>query len=565
MSLTVYLRHPANRILALLIGIFTFLIIVFGDSFSSMWDLWQTTDHRHGLLVFPISAFLIWQKRHELVDVPVIAEPRGLLLVVVVAVMWLLARIAGVQFIEHVAVLAMYPAVIITLAGWMLVRKLLFPILFLLLATPLGESLIPYLMVITADISAGLLKLSGIPLLRNGQYMSLPGGEFVVADVCAGLRYLVSGVMLSLLFGYLTYTQQKKRILLVAVTAITLVIANGLRAYIVMAVASATDMKYLGGRDHIYFGWLMFGVVMMLIMWIGARYADEDESSDIDLSDTMMIRASRSGLPLIAVLGIVMLAVTIKPLQADFGESGVMLIAAAALFGFIYILLRHNHQHHSHVENRSVTGTGTFQISHVLTTLAVVVLLLGTVRFVSAVEHRPISAIEDFDIVSAVPCSLEGPWNNQWQPQFQNPDVHESAAFDCDGKRLGVFVAAYASALQGAELISSSNTIVPTEWDRISSISKYPVPLNGDRSFTVGEIQIDSPTRQAIIWYWYEVDGRVSPSPLMTKINQVLAILRGDPAGGRVVVIETSNNGDIEHARARLSAVATSIIGSSSF
>ena len=563
MSLSVHLHHPANRILALLIGIFTFLIVVFGGSFSSMWDLWQTSDHRHGLLVFPISAFLIWQKRHELVDVPVIAEPRGLLLVVVVAMMWLLARFTGVQVVEHVAVLAMYPAVIVTLAGWMMVRKLLFPILFLLLATPLGESLIPYLMVITADLSAGLLKLSGIPLLRNGQYMSLPGGEFIVADVCAGLRYLVSGVMLSLLFGYLTYTQQKKRILLVVVTAITMVITNGFRAYIVMAVASASDMKYLGGRDHIYFGWLMFGIVMMLIMWIGARFADEDETSDIDLSDTMIIRASRSGLPLIAALSIVMLAVTIKPLQADFGESGVMLIAAAALFGFIYILLHHNHDYRRHVESRSVASTSTFQFRHVLITLAVILVLVATVRFASAVEQRPASAIDELDIVAAVPCSLKGPWSNSWRPQFQNPDVHESAIFDCDGERLGVFVSSYVGALQGAELISSSNHIVPPQWDRISSLSNYSVTAKNGETYSIGEFQVNSPNQKAIIWYWYEVDGRVSRSPLITKFNQVFALVRGRPAGGRVIVIETSNNTDIQHARARLEAVATSVMRSS--
>ena len=167
--LGIHLQHPAIRKLALLIGIFAFLILVFGGSFSSMWDLWQTSDHRHGLLVFPISAFLIWQKRDLLIDVPVAVDLRGFIPVTLVALIWLLARLVGVQAIEHVAVLAMYPAVIMTLAGLAMVRTLLFPILFLLLATPLGESLVPYLMVITADISAGLLKLSGIPLLRNGQ------------------------------------------------------------------------------------------------------------------------------------------------------------------------------------------------------------------------------------------------------------------------------------------------------------------------------------------------------------------------------------------------------------
>ncbi len=259
-------------------------MVTFGVQLRVHVGLWQTSDHRHGLLVIPISVFLIWRLRYQLVDLPVAPDARGLLLVVPLAMAWLVARLAGIQVVEHVAVLTMIPAAVGTLTGPRIVNKLLFPFGFLVLATPLGESLVPYLMVITADVSTGLLKLSGVPVLRNGQYISLPGGEFVVADVCAGLAYLVSGVMISLLYGYLTYTSVRKRVVLVAVAAITLVVANGVRAYIVMAVASATRMQILGGRDHVYFGWLMFGVVMMVIMWVGARYAD-DQETDSDVSD----------------------------------------------------------------------------------------------------------------------------------------------------------------------------------------------------------------------------------------------------------------------------------------
>ncbi len=544
-----------------MVGIFAFLIIVFGVSFSSMWDLWQTSDHRHGLLIFPISVFLIWQKRHELIDVPVVADPRGFLPVILLTLIWLLARLAGVQVIEHVAVLSIYPAVVMTLGGWMLLRKLLFPILFLLLATPLGESLVPSLMVITADISAGLLKLSGIPLLRNGQYMSLPGGDFVVADVCSGLRYLMSGLMLSLLFGYLTFTQQRKRLVLVLVTALTLVIANGFRAYIVMAIASASDMRYLGGRDHIYFGWLMFGIVMLLIMWISARFADKDDAEDIDVSDSMVMRASRSGWPLIGALVLAMLAVTVKPLQADFGETGVMLVAAAALFAFIFLLVRHHDTRGAGDEPRSRIAAITFELHHALVSAVLVIVLVGVARLADAVENRPVSVPEDTDIASVIPCSVAGPWRHRWQPSFDSPDHTQSATFDCAGEHIGIFVSVYASALQGAELISSSNYIIPPQWNQVSTLATYSVP-DGDRdSYSVGEYKIDSPGSSVIVWYWYEVDGRISHSPLVTKFNQILALVRGRPAGGRVIVIETTNTGDTQLARGRLKKAASEIIG----
>ncbi len=94
--ITKYIHHPLTTRLALIAGIAAFVIVIFWVSFASMWDLWQTSDHRHGILVFPISAFLIWQLRHQLIGIPVHFDPRGLLLVAPIAVLWLVARFAGV-------------------------------------------------------------------------------------------------------------------------------------------------------------------------------------------------------------------------------------------------------------------------------------------------------------------------------------------------------------------------------------------------------------------------------------------------------------------------------------
>ena len=163
-----YPHHPLLQRLSLIAGIAAFVILVFGASYSSMWDLWQTSDHRHGLLVFPISMFLIWRLRRQLIDVALAPDSIGLLFVVPLTVAWLISRLAGIQALEHLLVLLMVPAAVAALAGREMALKLLFPLLFLLLAVPLGDALVPYLMGITADISAGLLKLSGFPVFRAG-------------------------------------------------------------------------------------------------------------------------------------------------------------------------------------------------------------------------------------------------------------------------------------------------------------------------------------------------------------------------------------------------------------
>ena len=562
--LSIRAQGPETQRLALVVGIAAFVVVTFWASYASMWELWQTSDHRHGLLVIPISAFLIWRLRYQLVDLPVAPDARGLLLVVPLAIAWLVARLAGIQFIEHVAVLAMIPAAVGTLAGPHIVLKLLFPFGFLVLATPLGESLVPYLMVITADISTGLLKLSGIPLLRNGQYISLTGGEFVVADVCAGLRYLVSGVMISLLYGYLTYSSVRKRLILVAVAAITLVVANGVRAYIVMAVASATRMQYFGGRDHIYFGWLMFGVVMMLIMWVGARYADDEVTDSSERSDTAAMRTPGSVFPLIAALGLVMLAVTLAPLQADFGQTGAMLAAAAALVALVFFLSRRRSRGSRPDSGRDRPGAFRLGWGRFLTGTATLAVLIMTPRFAVSIENRAIEFVDDFDIDSVVPCSSAGPWNNDWHPQFSNADIKRSATFTCDGVPVGVFVAAYASALQGRELISSTHRIVPKKWDRNSQRSSSTVRTRDGRERSIAEIRFNDRASNVVVWYWYEVDQDIAAGPLMAKMYQVLALMRGRPAGGRVVVIETPADSGTKSTQERLQTVAAAIIGTAS-
>ena len=363
-----------------------------------------------------------------------------------------------------------------------------------------------------------------------------------------------------MLYGYLTYAGVRKRLVLVAVTATAMIITNGVRAYIVMAVASATRMQYLGGRDHVYFGWLMFGVIMMLIMWVGARYADVEASEQTAHADTMVSRASHSILPVIAALGLVMLAVTLMPLQADFGENGAMIAAATALFVFLFLLVRHKGQ-----EKRSDSGgsqTVAFRLGwgRAVTAIAALAIIVLTPRFVLSIENRAVDFVGDRDLESVVPCAYAGPWRNNWNPRFENADLEQSATFMCNGKSVSVYVGAYASALQGKELISSFHYVVPPEWDRISDASSYAIRSRDGGDHRIGEIQVDAPAYKAVIWHWYEIDNRVASGSATAKAYQVLALLRGRPSGGRVVVVETLADTDIQWTRKRLESVAIPII-----
>jgi EpsI family protein len=74
------------------------------------------------------------------------------------------------------------------------------------------------------------------------------------------------------------------------------------------------------------------------------------------------------------------------------------------------------------------------------------------------------------------------------------------------------------------------------------------------------EIEVNGANYEGLIWYWYEVDGNVATTSLATKAYQVLALLLGRPAGGRVIVIESRVEGDIQSTRDRLERVAVAIL-----
>jgi len=554
-------QHGLYR-LALLAGIAVFLIVSYWDSFSSLFALWQHSDHRHGTLVFPIVAFLVWRLRPAFENLPITSEPRGFLLILGLLLVWTASRLAGIQVVEHAVVLALIPATIYAVVGREITSRLLFPLSFIILATPIGDSLIPHLMRVTADISTALLRVSGFPVLRSGQYISLPGGDFVVADVCSGVRYLTTGILIALLYSHLTYKSHVKWLVFIAITAVVLVLTNGVRAYLVMAVASASEFQYLGGRDHIYFGWLMFGIVITLLMWFGGRYADHHfhpHAQELGDEDETI----SPSLPLIAVLGLIMLATTTNPLQADLGNSSKYLILVAIIVGIVILAGRSQIDPAAIRLSSTSFGTGAKWRS-LVSVIAVAILLIAVPQSVLFVENAAAKTVTIPVIETLEHCTNPRPWANRWLPRMQDPDIQKAVTLTCAGLPVSIYVAGYSSALQGRELISGSNRLIPDSWDRYTHRSVRDFTDSDGRVRQVNEVRIDGPDYKGLIWYWYDIDGRWATGEFAAKALQVVALLRTRPAGGQVILIEAAVVVDEGSTRRRIEGVANAIISGQS-
>ena len=271
-----------GRAAALLGLVVAVTIAAFHETAWSIVSIWiRSETFAHGFLIVPISFWLIWQKRGTLPLVTPQPAYLPLVLMIPVGFVWLLAHVVDVLVVQQLAFVALLVLGIWAVIGTPAARLLAFPLAFLFFAVPVGEELIYPLMNFTADFTVGMLRLTGIPVYRDGTFFSIPSGDWSVVEGCSGVRYLIASVTLGVLYAYLTYTRLWKRILFILVSIGVPVIANGLRAYIIVMIAHLSGNKLAHGIDHFIYGWVFFGIVVTIMFIVGAFWRDEPQEPSV--------------------------------------------------------------------------------------------------------------------------------------------------------------------------------------------------------------------------------------------------------------------------------------------
>jgi exosortase A len=251
------------------------LLLYFGTA-RSLVDIWRRSDtFAHGFIILPISLWLVWRQRAALRALPLQPFWPALLALAACGAAWLLASLAGVGIVRQYALAAMLPLTVLAILGKRITLALLFPLAFILFAVPVGEGLIPPLIDLTANFTIDALRLSGIPVLRDGNSFSIPSGNWSVVEACSGLRYLVSSVTLGCLFAYLSYRSAWRRGLFVLAAVLVPLAANGMRAYMIVMMGHLSGMTLAVGVDHLIYGWVFFGIVMLLLFWVGSFWRED--------------------------------------------------------------------------------------------------------------------------------------------------------------------------------------------------------------------------------------------------------------------------------------------------
>ena len=453
------------------------LALSFYQTVASMVAIWWRSEtFTHGFLIAPIVIWLIWEKRQELARISPRPQYKALLPLSLFGFLWLFGEVVDAAVVQQFAFIGILVSGLWVILGTSVAWAMAFPLAFLFLAVPVGEGLIPVLMEFTATFTVGLLKLSGIPVYREGMFFTLPSGNWSVVEGCSGVRYLIASVTLGCLFAYLSYQSLVKRGLFIAASFIVPIFANGLRAYMIVMIGHLSSMKLATGVDHLIYGWVFFGLVMFVLFAVGSIWRDSDAPVASPLVEQDQAAASRvTAKPYIALAVVLSWAIA-WPLTAYF------------------------------IENQ--------QSATALTSL-------------EAPQGRDGWAAEASDS-----------W--RWRPMVKGPDGEFHQFYRRDGVVVSIYAGQFLTQNQHKELINSQNVFVvqkSPDW-RIVGRTKVPLNLGGD-IVEVDQARIKEGGRELLVLRWYRIGDRYTANPYLGKLWGGLAKLSFSRRDGAYITVTT--------------------------
>lgn len=478
----------------LIIALVVLIVVQWRTGLSLLEQWWGSFTYGHGLFIVPLSIYLIWRKWDQLSVLTLNPSIKGLVVFIVLNVCWWIGYILDIGIIQQVSLLAMFPIIFWTMVGWKATSVFLFPLLLPVIALPIWSPLETILQHTTTQaVTVGLFVI-GVPIFVEGHFINIPAGKFSIEETCAGLRYLLAAVTISLVYTHLYLKKRKFKIAFLVFTVILSLAVNWIRVFSVVLAGHLTNMTHSFVRDHADFGWWLFAITLIPIFLLGNYLANKENKSD------------RRGEKL-------------------------------------------------NSQNNNSVSAEQKQASYVIPTIVFIIIVGIPLSGFILKEQSKVKLKVSGENLQA-PSSLSswmGPSNaspDNLHPQFDTADAKLMVSYSKEEKHALLFLAKYGYQEQGQELIGLNNRLYDeTFWSEVSS-SVRKFHLNEKESIEINETIIRNPLgKMRILWHWYSVAGINTVKPIIAKALILKDVFSKEKIGSSVVLIAADVEQDIEQAQ----------------
>ena len=473
--LSVGLSWPL-AILALLAGS-ALVLGIYLETSASLIRTWQSSDlYSHGFLVLPVAGYMLWRRRHQLQALPVRPFIWGVVGIGLAGAVWWIGETTATNTLRHLGLIGMLQATYVTILGPAIARKSAYPLLFLFMALPFGSGLIEPLQLVTAQGAVVLLQATGIPVYLDGTLLSIPAGQFHIAEACAGVRFLLSTFALAWLAGDILYTSPWRRLAFFGLAIVVPLVANTLRAYMILLIATLGGPGSAATFDHVTYGLVFLGFVSLLLLLAGFSFRDRN-------------------------------AVAAPPTQ----------VPASPPNG----------------ARKSALGFGVVTLLS-LSIVALPAVLVGSGNRVQAPVSEPALSIpKASDPWGSVPDATA-----DWRPSVPGVDAEILQAYASGAARVALYIGYFVEERQGAEAVNElTDWTGPNGWRKLA-ITKAVLPVDGAPLETPC-LRLGRGAERRLVCHWYWVDGEMTASPYLAKLLRARAQIFGGPRAGSIIALSS--------------------------
>lgn len=260
----------SRRLWAYYLITFILFALVYFTTFRDLFSVWSSDeDYSHGFVILPISLYLLWRKRDVLASQPIQPSMAGTAVFVLWVGLYSIGMIARISTIEDLSMLVFTVGVVGILASWSAAKVFLFPSFFLIFMFPIPSEIYTRvtnpLLLISTTMSFHLLDVLGLPVLQEGNLLSLPNYSMQVVLACSGIRSLITIMTFSMLMGYLMTSSNFQRFLVFIIAIPIAMLGNVFRITVTSLLAYYVSHDAAEGYSHAFAGLVTFGLSLALL------------------------------------------------------------------------------------------------------------------------------------------------------------------------------------------------------------------------------------------------------------------------------------------------------------
>ncbi len=263
-----------NKQLLIWLPLIAGLIFLFTPTYIELYNIfWSKDEQGHGPLVLMIALFLFWQKKELFLksDEPKGGSGLGWSLLFVSLIIYILAKWQYILVAEVAIQIPIVIALILITSGYSVLRRLWFPLFFLIFIVPLPGSVVDAITlpmkIAVSNVVEAVLYYFDYPIARDGVILQIGYYKLLVADACAGLHTVFSLEAIGLLYLHLV----KRDSFLRNVSLALLIVPISFMANVIRVIALVLITYYYGdevgqGFLHEFAGFVLYGTALIFII-----------------------------------------------------------------------------------------------------------------------------------------------------------------------------------------------------------------------------------------------------------------------------------------------------------